>query len=326
MEILHRFLRSTAVPLFHPFAPTERIFLLYLAGALVLAVFVFWADPAVSKQRPVPGFFRYCFPKAIYFHRSAVMDYMYFVFYKMFFFFLVIPFLITQQAVAGRVLEVFSKIHPPLGIQPSLPVLFTFVFTLSAFVIADFGIFLAHYLQHKVPVLWEFHKVHHSAEVLTPMTVYRMHPVDDILSATLVSLFAGFFSGFWLYFFDQPGRMITLMGVNMFVFAYYLFGYNLRHSHIWLSYGPFWSRILISPAQHQIHHSVAREHVDKNIGFVFSFWDELFGTLVVPDRKLDIEYGLRHGEDKEFQFVGRLFLLPFKKCLQKWGPFRKPSS
>ena len=51
-------------------------------------------------------------------------------------------------------------------------------YTLAVVLAIDLAVWLTHYLQHKVVVLWQFHQVHHSAEVLTPMTVYRMHPVD----------------------------------------------------------------------------------------------------------------------------------------------------
>jgi sterol desaturase/sphingolipid hydroxylase (fatty acid hydroxylase superfamily) len=113
--------------------------------------------------------------------------------------------------------------------------------------------------------------------------------------------------------FQGGSHPAMLMGVNLFTFGYYLFGYNLRHSHVWLSYGPAVSRVFISPAQHQIHHSAAKEHVDKNIGFVFSFWDMAAGTLCIPDRKMDIQFGLRHGEEKEYNSLARLFFLPFVK-------------
>ena len=98
----------------------------------------------------------------------------------------------------------------------------------------DLGLFLAHYLQHGVPVLWGFHKVHHSAQVLTPFTAYRMHLVDDVLAMSLSGLFAGVVLG--TFNFRQPGNAgaATILGLNAALFLYYAFGYNLRHSHVWL--------------------------------------------------------------------------------------------
>ncbi|MEC7028835.1 MAG: sterol desaturase family protein, partial [Pseudomonadota bacterium] len=50
--------------------------------------------------------------------------------------------------------------------------------------------------------------------------------------------------------------------------------------------------ILISPAQHQIHHSLKPEHHNKNFGEIFAFWDWMFGTLFIPDKEETIEYGI----------------------------------
>src|SRR5207253_9759360 len=57
------------------------------------------------------------------------------------------------------------------------------LFTVAFFFAYDFGRFVMHCLLHDVPVLWEFHKVHHSAEVLTPITTFRAHPVELLLIA-----------------------------------------------------------------------------------------------------------------------------------------------
>jgi hypothetical protein len=185
--------------------------------------------------------------------------------------------------------------------------------TVASVLAMDLGLFLAHYLQHRVPVLWEFHKVHHSAQVLTPLTAYRMHPVDDVLAMSLSGLFAGVVLG--TFNFLQPGNAgaATVLGLNAALFLYYASGYNLRHSHVWLSYGSVLSRVFISPAQHQIHHSKAPQHFDKNFGFIFAFWDVWFGSLYVPRAKEHIEVGLPDREDEAYSSVLALYLLPFKR-------------
>ena len=76
-----------------------------------------------------------------------------------------------------------------------------------------------------------------------------------------------------------PVSVTSAFGMNIFACLFMLLGSNLRHTHLWIDYGPRLSRILISPAQHQIHHSADPRHFDKNIGFIFAFWDDLFGTL-----------------------------------------------
>ena len=46
----------------------------------------------------------------------------------------------------------------------------------------------AHYAFHKIPALWEFHKVHHSAEVMTTLTELRQHPVEIIAFMNWIGL------------------------------------------------------------------------------------------------------------------------------------------
>ena len=79
--------------------------------------------------------------------------------------------------------------------------------------------------------------------------------------------------------------------------------------------GKFLNRIFISPAQHQIHHSKALKHRDKNLGGQLAIWDWIFGTIYLPDKKEDIQFGVGDGEDWKYQSPWQLFILPFKKNL-----------
>ena len=56
--------------------------------------------------------------------------------------------------------------------------------------------------------------------------------------------------------------------------------------------------MIISPYQHQIHHSNAERHCNKNFGVVFAFWDRIFGTLELSKNNifLEIEFGLSKNE------------------------------
>jgi sterol desaturase/sphingolipid hydroxylase (fatty acid hydroxylase superfamily) len=84
----------------------------------------------------------------------------------------------------------------------------------------------------------------------------------------------------------------TILGVNIVTAVFYWSGANLRHSHVWLSYGPLLNRVLVSPAQHQIHHSCAPRHHDKNYGEIFALWDWMFGTLYNPKGYEALEFGV----------------------------------
>jgi sterol desaturase/sphingolipid hydroxylase (fatty acid hydroxylase superfamily) len=185
--------------------------------------------------------------------------------------------------------------------------------TLLSALALDLGLFLAHWLQHEVPVLWEFHKVHHSAEVLTPITAYRMHPVDDLVAMGLSGAAGGIVTGvFQVLDPGNPGPL-ALLGLHGAVFAYYLAGFNLRHSHVPLDYPRWLARVLISPAQHQLHHSAAPRHAGKNLGFIFSFWDAACGTLQRPVQGERLSFGLAGHDDWGYTSLRRLYFVP---CLR----------
>ena len=183
---------------------------------------------------------------------------------------------------------------------------------IAFFLIKDFLEWTVHNLLHRVSWLWEFHKVHHSAEVLTPITAFRVHPVDDLLTLSLTALFSGVVQGLFRATVGTGIADIEVLGVNVLLFAWYIFGFHLRHSHIWLAYPVWLSHILVSPAQHQIHHSSAPRHFDRNMGFIFAFWDAIGGTLYVPKAREDLNYGLYGEEPGQFASVSALYIRPFR--------------
>ncbi len=177
---------------------------------------------------------------------------------------------------------------------------------------ADFGFFLGHYIGHKVPLFWEFHKVHHSAEVLNPLTNFRFHPVDRVLLGFFIGLSTGVVKG--AFGFAFPGGISEIALVNIGVLLAFNLLANLRHSHVWLSYGWYASHVFSIPAQHQIHHGTAARHIDKNFGLMLSLWDWLAGCLYIPRQREDIELGLTNGEHAQYDSLWRLYTLPLVKA------------
>ena len=104
--------------------------------------------------------------------------------------------------------------------------------TVLVFIASDFGFFISHYLQHKVPLLWEFHKVHHSAEVLQPITSFRAHPVDQFVRGSVTGVTTGLAMAVIGYCFDAQLTMVTVLGTNVMVVLFNAAGSHLRHSHI----------------------------------------------------------------------------------------------
>jgi sterol desaturase/sphingolipid hydroxylase (fatty acid hydroxylase superfamily) len=298
-------------PLFMPLHPGERVYWLYLVSGLALAGFIYALR--AGKLASLRGLLRYCLPRAVLLHRSALLDYRYFVVNRIVFGLLLLPALPAAALGAAAVTRgALDFLFPGLRLACGGTEMLLLQTALSALAL-DFGLFFAHRLLHEVPMLWEFHKIHHSAEVLTPVTAYRMHPVDDLLSMALSGAFGGVVSG--AFQFLDPGNPgpLTVLGLQAAIFVYYLAGFSLRHSHVWLDYPGWLGRILISPAQHQIHHSKAPEHAGKNLGFIFSFWDAACGTLWRPARQERLAFGLS-GEAAAYTSIRRLYAVPFLRA------------
>ena len=153
------------------------------------------------------------------------------------------------------------------------------VAVVALFIAYELAYWVDHYLCHRIPLLWEFHKVHHTAEVLSPLTNFRVHPVDTLVFANILALVTGVTSGVLAY--AECGTPFA-PGKNI-VFLVFLWSLgHLQHSHVWISItGPL-GRVILSPAHHQIHHSDNPKHFDRNFGSFLSLWDWMFGTLHMP--------------------------------------------
>ncbi len=318
LESIASFLHLLLRPFAFVTSGAERIYWIYLLTAFLLAALVFIRSQPADTPISLQNLLAFCFPAKIYGHPSAINDYRYFFINSFVLFFLILPLISGIGLSVSDVIQGFLRETPLSGAFGKNPVLAGVLYTMFLGISVDFALFMAHYVQHKTPWLWEFHKVHHSAEVLQPLTVYRMHPLDDLMTYACTAAIGGLIHGLFQTLFSNPIGLIGLYGLNAFLIVFYVFGYNLRHSHVWLDYGPFWSRFFISPAQHQIHHSQAPRHYDKNMGFIFAFWDKCFGTLYIPKEREELAFGINQaGEHKAYGSITALYCLPFKKVLQQ---------
>jgi len=288
----------------------SRYFWLNFITALVIALAAFvWFE----SRKKTPRFrqvLRYLFPRSVWLSRSALVDYLYVFINGTLLAVLVAPWVISADAIGLRVgsllrqwfdvptAPVFSPL--PANIGFSLALLFT----------ADLAAFIVHVAFHRVPILWQFHKVHHSATVLTPLTAFRLHPLEQYITLTAFALAFGVVTGVFRTFQPMGLAEITVLGANVGLFVFDVFGSNLSHSQVWVSWGPL-NRVFLSPALHQIHHSDNPKHFDKNFGIVLSIWDALLGTLYLPREKEKLTYGLGNEENEAFRSVWRLYLYPF---------------
>lgn len=261
-----------------------------------------------SEHRSWKQFFRDYFGAHIWWHRSARADYVLYLANA-----LLLPLvfgfvLMSEKQVAGWLEAAMGGATSPSD-AASIPV--RLLFTVLFFVAYDFGRFVAHSLLHDVPLLWEFHKVHHSAQVLTPMTTFRAHPIDLLVMAWIPALTTGVVVWTFNRFAGTAVNFFSFLGVHALMWGFNLVG-NLRHSPVWLSYGPAVGRWLISPAHHQLHHSYEQRHYGCNRGFELAIWDRLWGTLYVPPiRPETFRMGLGDDTDGRYHTLARMYFWPF---------------
>ena len=266
------FLHLLFEPFLFLFNPGKRIFWLYLLSSIFIAFLATFLRGQSTKD-----LIKMTLSSNLWKNRSSLVDIQWFVSTHVFRVLVIVPIIGGQIALA---LAINKFLYLQFGegnfFEPD-PWITGSIFTVVLFLVEDFSRFLLHFSYHKVPFLWRFHAIHHSATTLNPITLYRVHFVEMALNSCRSLLVIGGISGMFIYLFEGSVEMMTIMGVGIFNIFFNLIGANLRHSHVWVSFGIF-EKWLISPAQHQIHHSKAKIHVDKNFGSALSIWDRWFGS------------------------------------------------
>lgn len=283
---------------------------------LTLAVIIFLlrkghgSKGADGKERKV-GLLQFLFPKDIYTHVSARVDIGLWVVERILHPFWSVALLATvgpfvEQTMIASLQSIFGN-TPALEINYAWMVLYSLVILLSY----DFIFFTIHYSMHKIPALWVIHKIHHSAEVLTPITRTREHFIAGPIWATGSAISFGFSAGLFAYLFDGGITQATILNVGFFAF---LFGFNgaFRHYHVQFHYPKWLSYWLQSPAMHHTHHSYLRKHWDTNMAAVTSIWDRMFGTLYIPEKDEYTPWGIGPNSQHEYRTLWQNLVGPFK--------------
>ncbi len=286
------------------FNPNKRIHLLYLFSSLLLAYYVFY------RTNRKGSFWRYIFNKKVWLGKSASIDYMMFLCNGLLKLLLITPYIyfgfVISFEISDFLTSQYGYVQTPLSFSKAV-ILYTIVLTLFT----DFFAYLTHLAMHKVPFLWEFHKIHHSATSMNPITQYRIHPVELLINNIQGMLIFGLVTGVFNYWTMGQVSKWVFLGANVFSFLFFILGANLRHSHIKLRYFNFLEYLFISPVQHQIHHSKSRKHWDKNMGSRLAIWDWLFGTLCVSKGVTKLSFGLGGKEDPSYTTFLQNMLNPF---------------
>ena len=163
--------------------------------------------------------------------------------------------------------------------------------------LTDLVQYWVHRLFHRIPALWRFHAVHHSAQAMDWIAGARMHffEILALRSTTVIPMIVlGFSQG----------------AVNAYILVVYLYA-TFVHSNLGWKFG-FLEKLLVTPRFHHWHHGIEKEAIDVNFAVHFPLFDKLFGTHHMPENGRWPEgYGIGgHPMPKGYW---QQFLHPFRK-------------
>ncbi|OCC01797.1 hypothetical protein BA190_26650 [Labrys sp. WJW] len=283
----------------------------FVSGGVFAFLFLL-ADTDVSRN--IRGFLRFFMPASGWLSHSTKIDVLLYFIIKFSFrwvalFAAILTTFLAEKA--GAALSAWFQFDQKLQAGPVTIVILCIIM----FMFSDLGEFISHYTQHKNRYLWEFHKIHHSATFLTPLTASRVHPVGVLLDAVFIGLCRVIPVTLIVFFYGLSiVELLAMQASASLIFSLLTLG-TLQHTHFSISFGIL-DRIFISPRMHQVHHSVARKHWDKNMGSRLSIWDWIAGTAYLASRDEVQKYGIGTVEDErgDYQRVWWCFLGPIVKC------------
>jgi sterol desaturase/sphingolipid hydroxylase (fatty acid hydroxylase superfamily) len=169
------------------------------------------------------------------------------------------------------------------------------------FIISDFVQWNVHVLLHRVPFLWNIHKVHHSVKEMGFAAHLRYHFGETFVYNSFKYIVLAMIFGFELKSaFIVHGIAITIG--------------HLNHANVGWDYGPL-KYIFNNPKMHIWHHAKklpSTHPYGVNFGISLSLWDYLFKTNHIPHSGRDIELGFDHDEKYARTFLAQM-IAPFKK-------------
>jgi sterol desaturase/sphingolipid hydroxylase (fatty acid hydroxylase superfamily) len=217
-------------------------------------------------------------------------------------------FWLAYIAFTASALVLFGRLWAKLGISPLLvlhpaelldsraePLRFLGLAALgiAGAIFGDFFYYWFHRLQHASAFFWRFHSLHHSIREMSAINCYH-HFTEEVFRIPFItipmSLLVRFDSG--------PTPVIVATIISMI--GLYI------HSCTRFNFG--FIRYVVSDNRfHRIHHSVEKQHLNKNFGSFSSLWDQIFGTAHFPKKDEWPETGMAHMKEpvtfKDFLFA-----------------------
>lgn len=187
------------------------------------------------------------------------------------------------------------------GLLQWLPKMNLWLYAIIGLLLLDLiGAYLVHWVEHKVPLLWRFHLIHHTDTWIDTTSANRHHPGESVIRfafTTFGVLLVG--SPMWLVFLYQTLSIVA----TQFNHANIRFPKKIDTLLSW---------IIVSPDMHKVHHHYKLPYTDSNYGNIFSVWDHLFGTFKTMKNE-EIVYGVdTHPKPEEHNQLGNLLQIPFQ--------------
>jgi sterol desaturase/sphingolipid hydroxylase (fatty acid hydroxylase superfamily) len=288
----------------------QSLFNIYSAASALFLGLIYYFFKSKQPALSIHKLQRIFFPKSVFLHPSALFDYQYFIFSRIFFFlFYAIIAIPSNETISEFVVTGITKLFGSPSNEPLQSSWASLTTETVTYVIAfDLGYWLHHWAFHRFTWLWEFHKPHHSAQVLNIFTSIRAHPLEEFLTAILIAVTTSLVHGIFLYLNGTSAYYAQIGGHNVLMLIFYMTFYHLRHTQIWLPVTGFWGHVIQSPAHHQLHHSTNPRHYNKNFGFCLSLWDWVFGTLYIPEKHEKLTFGIGEEGTKYNKLIPYLFL------------------
>ena len=195
--------------------------------------------------------------------------------------------------VTEKKLGLFNMVHIPYWLKLFATVIFM-----------DFMYYVMHMLNHQIPLMWRFHRIHHSDLDMDVSTATRYH-TGEMIIATIVKIGFVFFIGA-----DLVGLVLS---ESILIITEQFHHSNIR---IPLLFEKVYGVLFVPPSMHRIHHSVENEERNSNYGTTFSFWDKFFGTFLTNVDQERIWIGVNgHLQIKKLRMHGllKMPLLPITK-------------
>jgi len=151
---------------------------------------------------------------------------------------------------------------------------------LIAILLFDAWTYFWHRINHRIPFLWRFHRVHHSDPHMDVTTANRFHTGEIVMSSIL----------------RVP--LIVLLGAGIEQLALYelLMFAVVQFHHANISVSAKWDRVLrlfiVTPYMHKVHHSRWQPETDSNYSSLLSIWDRLFRSFRINEEPETIRLGL----------------------------------